>query len=417
MPALPTLRRELLGAFALVFTGALFVFVIGIYAIFLRTPPPQAATLWVVTLVLADVGVFTLFGRYLLRRRVLSPIEMFVEEIEQIAAGDGQRRLQPAETRELDRLSNAVNHMAERLIADQAQLAENIRSLDETNRQLTEARDAMVHAEKMVSVGRLSAGIAHEIGNPLGAILGYIGLVSRTAEGQSKELLAAAQREAERIDRIVRGLLDYARPRDTRFQAMEVKRVIHDTVDLLRMQGRFAHIALDVAVADDLPPVMGDPWQLQQVFVNLLVNAIDALADTPEPRVEISARVRARRRPVERPARRQDDPPGVDYSHRRRFARVSAPPVDGRPGQDGRVVEVRVTDNGHGIPADLLAQVFEPFVTTKPPGKGTGLGLAVTARLVETMGGGVRAESAEGGGASFVVLLPASDQDTAETTS
>jgi len=417
MPALPTLRRELLGAFALVFTGALLVFVLGIYAIFVRTPAPRAATLWVIVLVLADVGVFTLFGRYLLRRRVLGPIERFVEEIEHIAGGDGARRLPPAETRELDRLSTAVNHMAERLIADQAQLAENIRSLDETNRLLTEARDAIVHAEKMASVGRLSAGIAHEIGNPLGAILGYVGYVSRTAEGQSKELLLATAREAERIDRIVRGLLDYARPRDTRHQAIDVNRVIRDTVDLLRVQGRFARVTLELTLASDLPTVLGDPYQLQQVFVNLMVNAVDALAETAEPRLEVTSRIRLFRKPSQRPIRRQGDPPGVDYSHRRRFAQVGAPPLDGASGRAGRIVEVRFTDNGPGIPPDLLDQIFEPFVTTKPPGEGTGLGLAVTARLVETMGGGVRAENVEGGGASFLVLLPEGSRDSSETES
>ncbi|MCI0432390.1 MAG: ATP-binding protein [Gemmatimonadetes bacterium] len=407
MPARPTLRRELLGAFALVFTGALIFFVLGIWAIFMRGSPPRAGTLWVMLLLLADVGVFTLFGRYLLRRRVIGPIERLVVEIEDIAAGDGGR-VTGMGTSEFDRLSAAVNHMAERLISDQALLADNIRSLDETNRLLTEARDAMVHAEKMASVGRLSAGIAHEIGNPLGAILGYVGYVSRSVDEQSKELLAAAQREAERIDRIVRGLLDYARPRDTRSQAIDVNRVIVDTIELLRMQGRFTHVMLDVRLAPDLPTVMGDPYQLQQVFVNLMVNAIDALAETPEPRLEVTSETRLLRGPAHRPARRQNDPPGVDYSHRRRFATVGSPVLDGASGRAGRIVEIRFTDNGPGVPPDLLDQIFEPFVTTKPPGQGTGLGLAVSARLVETMGGGVRAESADGGGASFLVMLPAS---------
>ncbi|HSL69837.1 MAG TPA: HAMP domain-containing sensor histidine kinase, partial [Longimicrobiales bacterium] len=153
-----------------------------------------------------------------------------------------------------------------------------------------------------------------------------------------------------------------------------------------------------------LPAVDGDSYQLQQVLVNLLVNAADALADTADPRVTLRTLTRLAHAQVELPARRRDDPPTVNYSHRRRLWAGSAqrdPVPVGTP-----VVEIQVADNGPGIPAHLLEQIFEPFVTTKDPGKGTGLGLAVCARLVEGMGGIVRAQNLDGAGALFTVVLP-----------
>jgi hypothetical protein len=415
MAALPTLRREFLSAFALVFAGALLFFVIGYSRILAGTESSRQQIFAMILLVAADIGIFTFFGRYLVRRRVLGPLDLIVDEIESIASGESDRRLPAAETQELSRLANAVNHMAERLITDQARLAANIRSLDETNRLLTEARDAMVRAEKMASVGRLSAGIAHEVGNPLGAILGYIGFVARTAAGQPLELLQAAEREAHRIDRIVRGLLDYARPRDPKTQAMDVNQVVRETMELLTTQGRISQVQVDVDLAPTVPAVIGDPYQLQQVIVNLMVNAMDALAGVSDPVILVQTRTGVYQPSSLLPARRRDDPPGIDYSHRRRLARVSNSSLDANPPETGRVVEIKITDNGPGIPADLLDQVFEPFVTTKEPGAGTGLGLAVSARLVETMGGAVRAESAAGEGAAFTVTLPVSVMRGMET--
>jgi two-component system, NtrC family, sensor kinase len=413
MASQPTLRRELVTAFALVFAGALLVFATGVALILPRDDPPRQAALYLTILLITDVSIFMLFGHYLLKRRVVAPIETMIGEIEAIAGGQYVNRLGEAETGELARLAAAVNHMAERMISDQQELAANIRSLDETNRLLTEARDAMIRAEKMASVGRLGAGIAHEVGNPLGAILGYLGLLSRNAEGVSAELVQAAEREAHRIDRIVRGLLEYARPRETRTQAIDVNHVARDTIELLGTQGKLGGtLELVVELEDDPPAVLADPYQLQQVLVNLMVNATDALAGgdgTGGNATTLTVRTRSREfsPPQHVPARRKGDPPGIDYSHRRRLTGVGATWRDDPVTVSGWVVELMVGDNGPGVPKKLLDQIFEPFVTTKEPGKGTGLGLAVCARLVEGMGGTIRADSVEGEGATFTVTLPA----------
>jgi len=417
MAELPTLRRELVTALALTFAGALLVFAVGLVLLAQRMTASGESALQYGLLVVIVVGLFALVGQYLLQRRVLRPIHDMVAQIETMAGGEYDRRLSSSDTLEMTRLAAAVNHMAERLIADQAQLAANIQSLDDTNRALTEARDAMVRAEKMASVGRLGAGIAHEVGNPLGAILGYLGLLRRHVDDKNRELVVAAEREANRIDRIVRGLLDYARPREAKALVMSVVGVVRDTLELMQTQGKFSGVELAVEIPENVPAAMGDPYQLQQVLVNLLVNAVDALAETTRPRIEVAVRARARERQRRLPARRRDDPPGIDYSHRRRFLRVSGPSVDSKVSAVGGLIEIAISDNGPGIPEDLLDQIFEPFVTTKDPGKGTGLGLAVCARLIETMGGVVRATSAPGHGATFIVVLQTAPPEAAQADS
>ena len=414
MADLPTLRRELIGAFAVVFAGALFVAVAGVLLLAPRLSTGFAVA-YVVTLLVADIAIFSWFGTQLLRRRVLDPLGMLVSGVESISAGDLGTRLPTGSTQELARVSAAVNQMTERLIADQLKLTENIRSLNETNRLLTEARDAMIHAEKMASVGRLGAGVAHEVGNPLGAILGYLSLLGRHQDGSRLELVQAAEREAHRIDRIVRGLLDFARPREAVAQSTEVNDVVRDTVELVRTQGHFTQIQLTLALSDTELVVRGDPYQLQQVLVNLLMNAAHELEDTRGPFIEITTmRREVEAPPPHTPARRAGDPPGIDYSHRRRLAAMLRWPSRDPDSESGEIIELIVRDNGPGLPPELIDKIFEPFVTTKEPGKGTGLGLAVCARLIEGMGGVIHADNAAEGGAMFRVLLPA---ETAEVIS
>ncbi|HUF12913.1 MAG TPA: ATP-binding protein [Longimicrobiales bacterium] len=414
MQKLPTLRQELITALAVIFTGALTV---GILGAILLTPyftTPARALLFLALLLIGDVVTFALFGRYLLQRRVLAPIESVIGGVEAIAEGAYHLELPDADTVEVARLSDAVRSMGDRLGAHQEQLAANIRSLEETNRQLTDARNELIRSANIATAGRLSAGIAHEVGNPLGAIMGYLGLLRRHVDPERAKLVDSAEGEAQRIDRIVRGLLDFARPREMNPRPIDVNEVAQTTLDLVRDQGKLAGIDIDVALADDLPPVNGDPYQLQQVLVNLMLNAADALEHTASPRIEIHT-VRIEFRPRRRvPIRREDDPPEIDYSHRRRYHQMPRMTRD-EPFRAGEpIVQIVLVDNGPGIPEDLREQIFEPFVTTKEPGKGTGLGLALSARMIDAMGGTIMADRADIGGARFTILLPATAQ--VETT-
>jgi signal transduction histidine kinase len=194
-----------------------------------------------------------------------------------------------------------------------------------------------------------------------------------------------------------------------------VNDVIREVADLLETQGRFKEIRLDLRLGEGVPTVRADPTHLEQVLVNLLLNAAEAVGDSDGTRVEVStASSRHQLRGGVRYTRRRDDPPGVDYSHIRRFHRIRGSEPDAVFRNGAPLVKIVVRDDGAGIPEELLERVFEPFFTTKDPGRGTGLGLAVASRLVEGMGGVIQASNADGGGAAFTVLLPVDTGEESE---
>ena len=415
---LPSLRRELVLGLTVLLMAALAVGTAAIYAFvrFVPEAPPGVVLAYLAIVMALDVLLFAAYGHYKLSKLVLRPVDAMVAGAEAVAAGDLERRLdEDAGSEELARLARSVNAMAERLIQNQRVLAENVRSLEETNRLLTEVRDELVRAEKLASVGRLAAGIAHEVGNPLGALLGTLDLAKRRRQLDA-ELHANLRRHATRIDRIVRGLLDYARPRPAVARPTAVNDVVRQVADLLATQGRFKEVELRLELDDAAPQVEADPSQLEQVLVNLLLNALDAIQEgggREGGRIEV--RTEGTRYQADRATprwddgvpRRRDDPPGVDYSHIRRFHRMpwTTPDVLFRNGDP--VTRIVVRDDGPGIPEELVERIFEPFFTTKDPGRGTGLGLAVSARLVEAMGGTIQAANDPRGGAVFTIWLPA----------
>ena len=411
---LPSLRFRLLGGLLTLLFVALFTVAITVYIAF-RLELPLGVSAGILTLVIVgDLLLLGVFASYRLRELVLEPVDAMVGGAEQIAGGDTELRLPEADTIELQRLSSAVNSMAASLLFNQEELAANVRSLDATNRELSEARTRLVRAEKLASIGRLSAGVAHEVGNPLGAIMGYLEVGKR--RGAEAEWVDGIGYETKRIDRIVRGLLDYARPKEAADRAVDLNETVRRVDDMLRLQGRFRRTKLSLALAPDLPLVRGDANQLEQVLVNLLLNATDAVDDGPgEGHIEIRTReVQVESEDAEAIQRRQDDPSGIDYSHLRRLDQARDPGPARRLKPGDAAVELLVRDDGPGIPDGDRGRVFEPFFTTKEPGKGTGLGLAVSARMIEGMGGTIEAPPADAGGAVLRVLLPTASGETAE---
>ena len=305
---------------------------------------------------------------------------------------------------------------------EESLLQENVRSLEETNRELVEARAEVIRTARLASVGTLAAGIAHEVGNPLGAIMGFVDVASarmRAGHGDV-ELLDAIREEAGRIDRIVRGLLDYARPGDTEIAPTPPGDVVAGVRRLLESQGKLEGVQDVWEIGEDVPAVVMNPHRFEQVMVNLLLNALDALASRQGARITVSV-FGDEGDVVRLPARREGDPPGINYMHRRRISRD-----DGGRGVDpvfsaDRVTVIEVSDNGPGIAEVDLERVFDPFFTTKEPGKGTGLGLAICARLVDGMGGRIEADNGPEGGARFMIRLPGAPEpakhaETSETS-
>lgn len=402
-----SLRLRLLGGLLILVFVALFTVTVTVYIGFAVGLPPAFLGGAVAVVILVDMALVYLVAEQRLSRYVLKPVDAMVEGAERIAAGEHEHRLEGSATIELERLAAAVNTMAATLIRNQRELARNVESLNATNRELSEARMRLVRSEKLASIGRLAAGVAHEVGNPLGAILGYTALGHREVDAEC-EWLSGIDHEARRIDRIVRGLLDFARPRAASQQPIDINDVVDGTVKMMSLQGRFKGIEVEVTPGEDLPEVRGDSHQLEQVLVNLLLNAADAIGEMGGPgtiRVSTAA-VSVRRMPEEVPRRRDSDPSGVDYSHLRRLETAKDPGPQRQLSKGDPAVELVVADDGPGVPDEIRARLFEPFFTTKEPGKGTGLGLAVSARLIEGMGGTIEVSGSESGGAAFRVLLP-----------
>jgi len=407
-----SLRVRLIGGLLILLFLALFSLAVVVFVWQSLNLGPEYLYVVLVIAIALDLVLLGLVANYRLRVLVLSPVEDMVEGAERIASGLEQHRLPGSDTAEIERLSQAVNRMAGRLIHNQELLAENVRSLDETNRELSAARSSLARADKMASIGHLASGIAHEIGNPLGAIMGYVELGRRTGEGEA-EWLDGISHETGRIDAIVRGLLDYGRPKAAATREMDVNEVIEQAVDLMRVQGRLKGVEAFLELSSGVDTVTADPFQLEQVLVNLLLNSIDAVEESGESGW---IRVRSKSATITALDRwgstgvRRDDPQGIDYSHLRRLDQARDPGPARQLAEGDKAVEVMVMDSGPGIPADDVRRVFDPFFTTKAPGLGTGLGLAVSARLIEIMGGTIEAVPAGDDGATFRILLPALEQ-------
>ncbi len=343
------------------------------------------------------------FGSYLLSRIVIVPVKKLLAVTERIAAGDYTQTVHVPGSAEIANLAESFNLMLNALRDKRDEVESHVQSLEQANRELQSARAESLRSEKMASVGLLAAGMAHEIGTPLAAIIGYAGILREelAADPAKGDYLRRIEADAGRIDRIVRDLLNYARPTPVRHEEIEVASLLAETVDMLKSQGVFKMVEPVLAIAGRLPPLFADRHQIQQVLINLFINARDAMSGGGT--LEITAAAgqfqpdgRAEAQPSRAPSlgRRRDDFKGVFHT----------------PFQSGcgarPCVTIEVRDTGEGIAAENLGRIFDPFFTTKEPGKGTGLGLAISARIVDSLGGRITVASARGVGTSFTVWLP-----------
>ncbi|MBI4227469.1 MAG: hypothetical protein HY600_04225, partial [Candidatus Omnitrophica bacterium] len=254
---------------------------------------------------------------------------------------------------------------ASRLLAANQQAQQTSRALkadlDQTFRRL-------LHSEKLAATGELAAGMAHEIYNPLTAIAGLAEtalLASDPLPPRIRETLTVIKTQAERAGAVVRRLLGFARPADPQWAPCHLNQVVTDSLAMVRYKADLHQITIDLALDPDLPPLIGDHIQLQEVCVNLLLNAVQAMPTGGRLRVAT------------------------------------------RQASDGPCpFELEVTDTGCGIPASHLPRIFDPFFTTKPSGVGTGLGLSVSHSVIQRHGGSIEVQSQPGWGTTFRVLLP-----------
>lgn len=407
------LRRNLLVAFGIIFVEGILVLGITLMFLLPRLTNVSQVVLFVSIVLAADVVVFVWYGAWYLRRHLLNPVARLVDDVERIARGEFKHRVATPAAAEFQAIGDSVNLMADRMLQDQRRLAENIESLEGTNRELVAARSHVIHAARLATAGTLAAGIAHEVGNPLGAIMAYTDVARKrmAKDGQDTELLDSIRAEALRIDRIVRGLLDYARPEGEDVLPVDPWEVVSEVRELLESQGQLGDVEVEwVAEAGSTGAVIGR-HRLKQVLVNLVLNAVDALG---EDGGRIEVRVFEEDGPgADFPIRRDGDPAGINYLHRRRVSADDEGREVAALKTAARVVCMSVSDDGPGLDPSTLDHLFDPFFTTKDPGKGTGLGLFICARLVEGLGGRIEAGLSKGGGAMFTIRFPvAGDEAT-----
>ena len=347
------------------------------------------------------------FGSYILSRIVVVPIKKLLSATERLTAGDYEHSVQVPGSAEIAELAESFNFMQTALKSKQQEADSYVKSLERANRDLQAAREETIRSEKMASVGLLAAGMAHEIGAPLTAIIGYSGILQEEVRNdpQQADFLRRIEAEAYRIDRLIRGLLDFARPADSRFETLEVLPLLNDTLDIIAGREALRNIKTSLDIEAGLPLVLVDRHQFQQVLINLILNARDAMPEGGD--IVISA------------CRSSFCEAGGD------FAPMPGAAVMGRRKDDSSrsfsgslkkgdlavsCIRIDIRDTGEGISDGNLSQVFDPFFTTKEPGKGTGLGLAICARIIDTFGGRITLASVVGEGTIITLWLPVAGQ-------
>jgi len=361
--------------------------------------------------VLFNAIVLIIFGSFLLSRVLVKPVKDLVRLTKRISEGDFSQKIEVTNKNEMGQLIGSFNRMIERLKENQDSLNKYLESLESANKQLKQTQEELIRTEKLASIGRFAAGVAHEVGNPLGAILGYTGILKKGSmdSEETKDFLKRIEDEIERINKIVRELLDFARPTKFEIREVEINKIIENTLSLLSYQKDFKNIETRLDLQSDLPLIKGDESQLSQVFINIILNAIDAMPNGGRLQIQTRGHVidysyedlfqRAY------PPRRKSDPMESDYSRLRKPDPF--PTLLTKFSKGDRLVKVRISDTGSGIKKEDLENIFDPFFTTKAPDKGTGLGLSISLKIVESLGGEMRVESEEGRGTTFEIYFPA----------
>jgi two-component system NtrC family sensor kinase len=304
---------------------------------------------------------------------VTKPLSILSQGMDKLSKGDMEYRVNLNARDEIGALANSFNSMSGELGQYREKMENWTKSLeDEVQKKTAEimrAQEQLINAEKLASLGRMAAGVAHELNSPLTGVVTFAHLMIKRIPPENTEDLADLNviiEQAERCSRIVRGLLGFSRRTASEKAKININTLIENTLAILKNQSKFYNIAFDISLAGGLPEITADPNQLQQVFINLLINSADAM--------EEKGKIFIGSRPV------QDD--------------------------DKKFIELEFRDTGPGIPEDIQGKIFEPFFTTKPAGKGTGLGLSVSYGIIKKHDGSISLKSAAGEGASFFIRLP-----------
>ena len=288
---------------------------------------------------------------FYLGNTIIKRIRMLKEAAEAIAAGNLDYKLSPDKISGFDMLDEAFNYMS--------------KSLKDHDEKLHKAHQQLARTERLTALGEMAAGVAHEINNPLGGILLYSNLVLEDVpeDSPARENMQKIIYQTNRCKGIVQNLLDFARTPTGDMLPLKINNVINTSLNLVKDQSMFHGIEIKTDLAENLPEVIGDRARLEEVFLNLFINATDAMKG--KGTLTITTRL-----------------------------------------SGNNSIKITVSDTGEGIAKEHLPHIFEPFFTTKEPGRGTGLGLSIVYGIIRKHNGVIDAESEPGKGTTFIILLP-----------
>jgi len=322
---------------------------------------------------LAIFGVSLLSAAFV-RRMLQGPLTALEEGTHRVGSGDLGYQIRLKSGGELAELAESFNTMSCQLQGARKEIDAWTHTLEERvaekTRQLSGAQEEMLRVERMASIGKLAAVVAHEINNPLAGILTYAKLLKKKlgratqADPENLSMLDLIESESRRCGEIVKNLMTFARPTSMNREPADLNLIIDRCVRLVQHQLKLRNVELHLALSQNLPYVRCDSGQIEQVILALVMNAIDAM------------------------------PNGGNLT------------LCSRTAEDPLKVQVEVKDDGVGMPPEVLANMFEPFFTTKEHGRGLGLGLAISRNIVERHGGRIEVASEPGRGTAFTVTLP-----------
>lgn len=277
---------------------------------------------------------------------------------------------------EFGRLARSLNSMLARIEGDRTKMEESVAKLEEVNRELVATRQDVIRAEKLASVGRLAAGLAHEIGNPIGVVQGYLGLLKQKdlTPSEREDFANRSEGELQRINKLIRQLLDFSCVQSCRKENVSLHVLLQELVEMMQCQTCMREVEIRTDYAAESDCIRADPDQIRQVFLNCLLNCADALSGCLEGKKIIT---------------------------------LSTHCICSGKKQDlEKCILVSIADTGIGITTADLDNAFDPFFTTKEPGKGTGLGLSVAYSIIEGCEGSMWLESQQGQGTTVFIELP-----------